>query len=387
MARTPSRLMGLLRTLWLLIGASLLALLLIEGVLRATFSSAKPKSSVADANPERRQSDAYAGADWVDDYWEEFHDSKEMTWHPWVMWRRLPYAGRYIHVDAQGLRRTWSPDAAPAGAAGAAGSKPVLIHMFGGSTMWGTGARDEFTIPSFVAQRLHAAGVAATVVNFGESGWVSRQELAALESELAAGSKPDVAVFYDGVNDCAAALQSGRPGLPQNVRNRQLEFNLGDDTDRMLERIGARLFKGVQRLAQRLQPEPAGPGLPPDLGRQVAADCRRTLSLAQALGEQQGFITRFYSQPMLFTKQTPTPYERSVIDASLDAQSLVYVDFVDAVRDPTALPALPGFRDLTGLLDHVPQPVFIDFCHLSESGNALVADAICDDLLAALGRR
>ena len=44
----------------------------------------------------------------------------------------------------------------------------LRIFMFGGSTLSGSGARDAFTIPSILAPRLEAEGVAATVVNRAE---------------------------------------------------------------------------------------------------------------------------------------------------------------------------------------------------------------------------
>ena len=49
--------------------------------------------------------------------------------------------------------------------------------MFGGSTMWGTGARDACTIPSLLARALQGRGMSLEIINFGETGYVRTQEV------------------------------------------------------------------------------------------------------------------------------------------------------------------------------------------------------------------
>ena len=39
--------------------------------------------------------------------------------------------------------------------------------------------------------------------------------------------RPDVVVFYDGINDVMATVQNGRAGLPQNEANREEDFRSG----------------------------------------------------------------------------------------------------------------------------------------------------------------
>ena len=51
-------------------------------------------------------------------------------------WRRRPYAGRYVHIDARGRRFIRRSRNAPG----------RTVHFFGGSTMWGTGVDDAGTI-------------------------------------------------------------------------------------------------------------------------------------------------------------------------------------------------------------------------------------------------
>ena len=119
-----------------------------------------------------------------------------MQWHPYVLWRRRPFTGRYINVDAAGRRRTSNREAP--------GDRPIDIFGFGGSTLWGNGARDENTIPSCVSRLLDESGRRVRVTNYGELGFVSTQNLISLMLERQAGRVPGVVFCYDGVNDVVA---------------------------------------------------------------------------------------------------------------------------------------------------------------------------------------
>jgi len=121
---------------------------------------------------ERKWAESFQGEPWAKEYAAEFRASTQMEWRPYVLWRRRPFSGRLINVDESGLRRTWNPAGSEVGAA--------RIFAFGGSTLWGNGARDEHTIPSYVSRLLNDAGRPVRVTNFGELGFVSSQNLVSL---------------------------------------------------------------------------------------------------------------------------------------------------------------------------------------------------------------
>jgi hypothetical protein len=113
-------------------------------------------------------------------------------WHPYVYWRRPAYDTPTMHVSKEGIRRTvqpYGPDA------------KTRIFLFGGSTMWGTGVRDEHTIASLFAQRFAQFGWSDFhVVNYGENAYVATQSLLTLLLELRAGNIPEIVIFYDGIH-------------------------------------------------------------------------------------------------------------------------------------------------------------------------------------------
>ena len=84
-------------------------------------------------------------------------------WQPYVYFRPKPFQGKTITIGADGLRATWQPHRS-IGESDAA-QKPVKLLMLGGSSLWGFGARDDQTIPSLLARRLHERGVQVELRN------------------------------------------------------------------------------------------------------------------------------------------------------------------------------------------------------------------------------
>ena len=169
--------------------------------------------------------------------------------------------------------------------------------MLGGSSLWGFGARDDQTIPSLLARSLHEKGWYAEIRNLAEIGYVSMQEVIALTRELQAGYRPDLVIFYDGVNDTTSALLEGEPGLTTNEVNRHEEFNLLQSPARLSVALAARLVResGSYRFAQmvrrRLDRKPvvSGPAPAtskvPDVADGVVRHYEANLILVQASGQ------------------------------------------------------------------------------------------------------
>ena len=83
------------------------------------------------------------------------------------------------------------------------------IHIFGGSTVFGTGSSDSETIPSYIQKILNNRGFNVAVKNYGFMTLVASQQLAALkEADLRAG---DIVLFYDGGNDAFNSFVYGSP--------------------------------------------------------------------------------------------------------------------------------------------------------------------------------
>ena len=129
----------------------------------------------------------YEGYEWTAKHFAEFSE-QDYQFRSFLGWRRYPYVGETINIDERGVRRT--VDRTPNGAR-------KKIFFFGGSTIWGTGVSDEFTIPSQFASITSDYQAS----NYGEAAYTAHQSLEMLIKLLQEGERPDIVVFYDGVND------------------------------------------------------------------------------------------------------------------------------------------------------------------------------------------
>jgi len=366
------------RDSWSILGLAFLGLLVLEA-LALLICLAIPEHA-----PLRvLEADFFNEADWAGDYVREYRQSEPVSWNSYVYWRRPAFAGKYIHVDERGLRRTWGPESLPDDA--------KKVFFFGGSAMWGTGARDAHTIPSQVAKILDQKGIAVRCFNFGESGYVSTQELIALALEVRRGNIPDVAVFYDGFNDVVAAYQAGSAGLPQNESDRRIEFNLSRRPGETFWHSAGGLLRrsGLGRLFGRI----AGGGDDrfPLLDGEKAARLAReqveiyqaNLRLISALAAEYKFTPLFYWQPTILSKTHKTPYEQTWIKE--EDGLLALLDLVNReIQQNRPLNDDPRFCDLSGLFGRTPQGLFADYCHVSEEGNRRVAERMAADISSAI---
>lgn len=346
----------------------------------------------------RGAADAYPdSAEWVDDYFAEYRDANVMRWEPYVYWRRKAFDGRYINVDSLGFRSTWTGDQL-------AGDSTFLVFLFGGSTMWGTGARDDYTIASHLARLLsgHSNG-SVRVVNYGENGYVSTQELIALQRALANGSVPDLAIFYDGVNDVYSAFQERDAGIPKNESRRRAEFNLGNvHTDRTGDAVRLTFNHLVADLAlvllaERVYNEIVGhesrrnrwaEWIPEEevdeLARGVVDNYASAVRQITALSEEYDFETLFYWQPVIFTKKRLTDYEIGEKEKKEYVEP-IYHATRRHIAESRPLAHHENFADISNIFDAVEEPIYIDFCHLAEKGNRMIAEIMARDALSLAG--
>lgn len=379
-----------LRDAWLLLGAAVVLFVGLElatrglvavGVLRVTAS--------APALDPRAAADTYRDPAAAAAYFDEFRRSDTAQWTPYTYWRRLPFRGQLINVDQNGLRVT--PGADSGDALGA-----TEIWIFGGSTIWGTGARDAETIPARVQRALRERGRRVVVTNFGESGYVSTQEVVMLIRALQQRRAPALVVFYDGINDTFSAWQQGAAGLPQNEFNRVAEFNLiqpgaASRRRRLLLRDLAARSALVTRLrtalAEARAPSSGGATVgvasaDSGLATGVVATYLANRRAVRALGAHFGFSTLFVWQPSIFDKRTLTRWETGQRDALAGFGPFYGMVTSALTRTLADSVQMRDVADLSGALRDVRDPLFIDWCHLGEAGNALMAEAIVDSIVS-----
>ena len=353
-----------LAVIWLGIGVALLCLALCDAVLRIALKPAKSLRVDANAVAVARENMAANGSE--RGYWQEHEAARDTQWQPFVYFRRKPYAGTLIHVDAHGFRATVNPTHS---------ENQPSVWLFGGSTVWGTGVSDAHTLASELAR---AASV--QVLNFGETGYVSAQSQLAFMASLRCTDavRPDFAVFVDGVNDVYAALQSGVAGTPQNESNRTAEFNVTRSADAFAAALLERL-EGIRLLERRVR------GVEPEreintLAYQVARNYLAVVSQTRALAAAEGISVRFVWQPSVFDKAQPTDEERGVIGSSLARHRDLQLATTRVLKNLLQNAPDADVLLLDTIFDASSAPIFIDFAHTGLVGNALMAGRLAQEL-------
>ena len=336
--------------------------------------------------------DAYGGADWTTPYFDEFGRSVRVDWKEHVGWWQRPHRGDYVTIDERGLRATPGEHAA--------GPEAVRLLCFGGSTMMGMGARDAHTIPAVLARRLGELGHRAAVTNMGQLGHNNTQETIALQQLLKQGARPDIVLFYDGINEMVCAEQTGAADRVMHEAARRAEFNIFY-TDRRADLVKAGLLAAMPRTVRRLReltglplrgPLPAGrfdlAAIDiPALARAVVEVYAANLRLIRLLAGAYGFRPLFFWQPVITTKRDKTVDERffeSEFTGSLETRRRLFAAVIDERRRHPELTQAADCIDLSGLFDDCAEPVYIDLYHLSEAGNEAVAEAMLPAVTAAL---
>ncbi len=382
--------------LWHVVGLIIIVVLLLEfgtDWLRAMSRRLRYRRW---GRPDRAaNADAYQGAAWAIRYFDEFHRLVRVDWRPYVEWWQRPARGGYITLDERGLRPTPGENRAGAGT--------LRIFCFGGSTMMGMGARDDATIPAVLARRLGEQGHCAAVTNFGQLGHNSTQEAIGLHQLLKTGGRPDLALFYDGINEIASAEQSGRADAVFNESRRRAEFNLLHP-DRRGDLYAAALMTAVPRTLRRLR-KLTGLGLQgplpgpdadlsridlPELAEKVVAAYAANLRLMRLTAREHGFAALFFWQPVITTKERKSADEaRFEADYTTDIvlRRRFYRLVIEAYRRHPEIAAAGDAVDLSAIFDALEDPVYIDAYHLSETGNAMVAEAMLPFVAAAIQRQ
>ena len=355
--------------------------------------------SVSGALDERQFAAAYDGAEYdVATLFREFHATERIVYEPYTIWDRRYHPGELINIDLGGFRRTTNNSAA---------EDTLRVWVFGGSTAWGEGAPDDETIPSHLARLMNAWGVDTTVKNLGERGYVSTQEVVLLYRELQAGKRPDVVVFYDGINDAAAA--SNWPEVPgshvslHRIRDRFQFGEVPSERRRNLVRsLG--IYKASRIVLDRLEAreksardrqDDADIDITPRhldanfrfLGGQAVDVWLANRELVMALGSEFGFTALFALQPSLWTDGKPLHVsEKRILAEHLEIRAMTHIMATRAEmstilgehrRDGT-LP--PNVHDLADVFSTVDEPVYIDYVHTSGPGYRIVAEALFERL-------
>jgi len=326
---------------------------------------------------DRAELTAFADSPWALDYWREFPSSSTWAYEPYVGWLREDLASDYFNV-VEGSRDTWS--------SAQLDQDPLEIWLFGGSTMWGLGQRDDFTIPSEFAKQTDRAGLSVFVRNYGIDAHRLWQENLHLESRLLQGGRPDLVIFYDGANEPTryASVDSRAP-THSLVEAFETQLEATDSVPRVAFdawRDSSALL-GVSRRVRRNLSSDAQAATVPSLVEPTVAVANiigvyeEGVAIGRDIGRRHGFEVVHFWQPTLYTK-AEDPAENDAWTTRGYGQR--DRDWYRAVYEMARARLPRGVIDLSESLDTAPEPVFFDHTHTNELGAALVAQRIFEEV-------
>ena len=365
----------------------ILAAVLLEvgaTLLRSAYHRGRPHDAQSMAG-----SPPYRGYAWAQKFWNEEYQRRASSsaphYVPFLIWGERPWHSSTINVDesAMGnLRRTLNATTPACDLA-----RRKVIWMFGGSTLFGMGVPDMETIPSHLSQQLNAGGRGCfQVVNLGMEGYLTNQELILLMEALKSGQRPDMVVFYDGVNEAYAAAAPGTPGRPtphlefESIKGR-MEGSFSSAVDFLRNSNAVQLARAIMGRLRR-RSESSVPASTEEAARVAATldNYQANIRVLRNLARAYNFTVIFFWQPSLASGNKPlTAFEeqfRSELQSSPQANSLA---MLKAVNEEAERRSREGgdFIFLGRIFDSVQEPVYIDhLMHLGPRGNQIVAQAI-----------
>lgn len=388
-----------LQVAWSIFGIVLVLLILVNAVFER-LQTAK-LTDYAQLKPDYfLQAIESSDTGWVEDYIPEMTktvaDPAYNRWYPYAYFRSRPFEGEFINVDSNGIRRTWKPPAD----GNAPKQKPLKVFLYGGSTMWGYGDRDDYTIASALAKLLYEKGISAEVINQGQLEYVSTQEVIALLTDLQQGVRPDVVVFLDGFNDYLATLFCKRSGLALHEKRRHREYRWTTRSPLEFFRLGlmaTALAKTRTELSIDSLDVPVASEQyffsayedkkPEELAVECAEIYAANVRIVEALAQSFDFKALFYFQPALALKGDGylSERERKVAnDSPLEIElarlfRLVYEQYDKVAKENGHVHDLGRTFDTEAWKGRT---AFYDTCHLVEDANHAVAQRMLPDILA-----
>lgn len=350
------------RLIWLSTGFLVLAILLLGGMLVLN----NWLLTVTGANDLLRGSLDYRELHFYDDgqpvptapeFWAEQAQTR-VRWSPYTYWLMAEFHGQFINIGADGIRAT---------ANYGEGSR---IYFFGGSTMWGEGARDNYTIPSHVARLFNEAGNPQTIVNYGESGFVSSQDLIWFQLQLLRGNIPETAIFYQGFNDVLSAWGYDIVGVTL-----QEEMRLNDSEAGRMLRSNLPVFLLPDFSLDSLDMSEAA--VVPESPEAIAERWLANRAMIETLAEAYGVEVLFVWQPAIMFKDTLSESEQAIYERTENERQGLFALYTEV--DAIVRPRVAGMENvivLSDLFADEADTIFHDLVHITEIGNARVAEAL-----------
>ena len=244
------------------------------------------------------------------------------------------------------------------------------IFFIGGSVAMGVGASaDDTTYAGCIQRRFPDI----EFVNAGGPSYIAKQQWIHLALNLLP-LKPDGIVILDGFNDMAIPVAYGdRPGYPYlwDTYSGLLSGNLFRTLWAHL-----RMKSNINRVISRIRTcnYANSPAFEKDVLPKVLDQYVRATAMTYELCRSRGIRVWHVLQPQLATKKSRTAVEEKYMYGPFtEAMAKHYPRLIEKAAASSAAEKIP-FLDMSGAIADVEESIFVDFCHLNDRGQELMAD-------------
>ncbi|MDH7448042.1 SGNH/GDSL hydrolase family protein [Aquimarina sp. 2201CG14-23] len=297
----------------------------------------------------------------------------DSEWAPYVHYRLKEFNGTYQNVNSNGSRKTINLNLKNT-------ENALKIFCFGGSTIFGTGARDEFSIPSLLSKYIYKnyPNRNIEITNFGCHGYIRNIENIQLQLEILNNNIPDIVIFYDGVNEIISAQENNKAGYPTNASYRKNEFKTGTSYAKKISFLYAssnikRFITYLQRkVFKKKTTEVTTLG---NLPQEIATQYTRSIKITKALSAEYDFEVYNFLQPVIFLDKPLSEYEKLMAKKSTYLKEL-YLDSYKYILQNNELKKDSTFINISAIFEQNSTQIYTDFCHIAERGNDSIAKRI-----------
>jgi len=283
----------------------------------------------------------------------------------------------YGETVEDGLRKTYFQNINP----------QKKIYVFGGSTVWGTGSSDQFTIPSILQKKINSKNSEKfyNVYNYGFSTLVSHQQFKLLKQIKI--NKGDIIIFYDGNNDIWQANINKNPYgtiIGYNSENKVIIFK---NKIKFFLNNNSYFLQLIQKSRGKEKLECSNFNVNKDQIKKNFKIYIEAIEKAKEYTMNKGGVFYHFFQPTLFTRASKTEFEEYMISTMpspimpcnskngvFEAATNYYFNNYE-----TFATKLNGYN-LGSIFDKYDEDFFIDLTHVNSLGNKIIANKIFEKL-------
>ncbi|BEI40375.1 hypothetical protein PHIN9_03060 [Polynucleobacter sp. HIN9] len=248
------------------------------------------------------------------------------------------------------------------------------IFIFGGSTIYNSEVPDSLTVASLLQNLINGNKLPYRVVNYGTTTIDSGQQLERLRREVKI-TNGDIVIFYDGVNDVLQKVWL--KDATKSLSTQALEAPYFISLVRKMAEYSA-FLRWYDKNYLTLKSYP----IDFELINRASKIYLNNLNSAQIFtAKNKGKFIHFL-QPNLYTKSPHNLYEIKLLNWGGN-ESPVGLRAIFQATYPVfqEMLANTGYSvDLVNIFDNLNYSPYLDFCHVTEIGNEVVANAIFETI-------